>query len=52
MFNEEDFETMNQSYDDNAIPDGLIDCSDIASVPLSIVLLLQDTDVRPDISVR
>ena len=48
MFDEEDFETMNQSYDDDAIPDGLIDCSEIASVPLSIVLLLQDTDLTDD----
>ena len=48
MFDEEDFETMDQSYDDDAIPDGLIDCSDIASVPLNIILLLQDTDLTDE----
>ena len=50
MFEEEDFDKMWQSYDEFAVPDGIIDCSDFAMVPLSIIALLKNTELSSEIS--
>jgi hypothetical protein len=50
MFNAEDFENLERSFDDLAVPDGMIDCSDTAHIQPNIISVLQDTNFDDEIS--